>query len=103
LHFIKNNYQASFVFSRLFHVLLLQQLADMLEVFTVRPVLSSTPPKYQQAAATYCAQFGLLYKFYTEEFPLAVLHARVQYIKHSIHTVTVLPDVGPVIPKTCSS
>jgi len=47
-----------------------EQLVDMLDLFTQLPW---TP-------ATYCAQFGLPYKFYTEEFPLAVLHATVQYI-----------------------
>jgi len=73
---LKINFQASFVFFGLFYVILVVQLADMLEVFTVIPVLSSTPPKYQQASPTYCAQFGLLYKFYTEDFPLAVLHAK---------------------------
>jgi len=75
------NFQAPFVFFKLFSVLLLEQLADILEVFPVLSVLLSTSPKYQQAAPTYCAQFGVLYRFYTEEFPLAVLHARVQYIK----------------------
>jgi hypothetical protein len=89
---LKINFQASFVFFRLFYALLLDQLADMLEVFMVLPVLSSTPPKYQEAAPTYCAQFGLLYKLYNEEFPLAVLHATVQHIKHPFHTV--LPDDG---------
>jgi hypothetical protein len=97
------NFQASFVFFRLFSVLLLKRLADMLEVFTVLPVLSSTPPKYQQAAPTYCAQLGVLYILYTEEFPFAVPHATVQYIKPPFHTITVLPDDGPIRPKTHSS
>jgi len=70
-----------------------EQLVDMLELFTQLPW---APP-------TYCAQFGPLYILYTEEFPLAVLHARVQYIKQSFHTITVLPDDGPVRPETCSS
>jgi hypothetical protein len=105
------NFQASFVFFRLFSVLLLEQLADMLEVFTVLLVLSSTPPKYQQAAPTYCTQLGLLYILYTEEFPIlyteefpfSVPHVTDQYFKHPFHTITVLPDDGPVRPKTHSS
>ena len=77
------NFYASFVFLRLFYVLLLEQLVDMLEVFMKIPVLPQTSPTYQQAAPTYCAQFGPLYIFYTEESPLAVLNARVQYIKQT--------------------
>jgi len=70
-----------------------EELVDMSELFTQLPW---TPP-------TYCTQLGLLYILYTEEFPLAVPHVTDQYFKQPFHTITVLPDDGPVRPKTHSS
>ena len=66
----------------------------MLEV--VLPVLLSTPPKHQQAAPTYCAQFGLPYRFYTEEFPLAVLHATVNILNFKGRIKSHLPFAGMI-------
>jgi len=45
-----------------------------------------TVPAYQQAATTYCAQFGPLYILCTKEFP-AALQTRDQYIEQRFYTI----------------
>jgi len=56
------------------------------------PTLST----HKQALQLKCAQFYLLYMFYTKAYSTVLLHARDQYIKQSFYTIIVLLDVGPV-------
>jgi hypothetical protein len=66
---IQINFQDSFVFFRLFSVLLLEQLADMLQVFMVLPVLLSAPPNVHSTTVntSKCSQY---YQYYCQHLQM---------------------------------
>ena len=77
---------------------------DILAVITTlvfHILLPWTLPDYQEPAQSYWAQFGPLYRFYTE-FLVVLLYARDQYIKQQFCAIILLPDDGALLPETCS-
>jgi hypothetical protein len=74
---------------------------ELLGIFWCRIYFGQNCAQYVGAAC--CAQFCLLYIFYTEEFPEVLLHARDQHIKQTFHAVIVFPGHWPVRAETCGS